>query len=82
MRLLVLTFAIFLTACGHMEPSGNREPLAANLRAPCPDQPPLTAGTGDVVTSYLLLTKSMYLECQAKHKRTVEAYENPTKETK
>ena len=79
MKLAALVLALALAGCGHNEASGNREPLAANLKEPCPDWPLLTAGTGNVVAPYILLTKSTYLECQSKHKRTVEAYETPTK---
>lgn len=54
--------------------------LQASLRQPCPDLLPPADGSRASVLRWSVATVRAYRECQAKHRRTVEAWPSATKE--
>ena len=55
--------------------------LQASLREPCPDLAPPADGSRAAMLRWSVNTARAYRECQAKHRRTVEAWptDSPTK---
>jgi hypothetical protein len=74
-----LLLCLLITGCSTPPGFGEQQPLAANLKAPCPDLPKLEGTTGAHVLPWALATIDLYELCQAKHLETVKAFEAPLK---
>jgi hypothetical protein len=63
-----------MTACAHYEAPSTAPTLQASLRESCPDLAEPRDGSRGTMLRWSVATVKAYRECQARHRRTVEAW--------